>query len=410
MQNSTQAKSFVGSMRESAHNFYATMVRGEVSDANVRGYLRAASQIEDIWQQIDDRIAAAIAAGTSPWDAYGQLRYPLVFIRSARACQVFVEQLLAADAAFDPKTVGYIPRVTYDQADALCHQIEPALERAVASLNDPNFVPDIPLPLILGPRIESEGQPCPVPHLEGMIAATREIREWAAGLIAQYSNAIAQAKGEVPQAITTHITELQGQLVQGDSQLRYGSDLVGQVTQYGSTPQLHEDAENSLWAALQKFFLVNQAVAMPELLRGPIQAPGIQQGAQRPRRTNYRDMRVRPEDLWRIAAPSARSEIRGTEFGADEMNEMCEKMGGILSASAQQYLDESEAAVASGDAYIIAAMANCPFEPLYKARRPLEIAGADIPASYEFHWDFHRGHIETAPRFGRVDNWQECEE
>ena len=407
MQNSTQAKSFVGSMRESAHNFYATMVRGEVSDANVRGYLRAASQIEDVWQQIDDRIAATIAAGTPPWEAYRQVRFPLVFIRAARASQVFVEQLLAADAAFDPKTVGYLPHVTYDQADALCHQIEPGLERAVAALNDPNFVPDVPLPLILGPRVESEGQPCPVPHLEGMIAATREIREWAAGLIAQYSNAIAQAKVEVPPAVTSHITALQGQLAQGDSQLRYGSDLVGQVTQYGATPQLHEDAENSLWAALQKFFLINQAVAMPELLRGPVQAPGVPQGV---RRTGYRDIRIRPIDLWRVAAPSARSEIRGTEFGTDEMNEMCEKMGGILSASAQQYLDESESALARGDAYIIAAMANCPFEPLYKARRPLEIAGANIPAGYEFHWNFHRGHIETAPRFGRVDNWQECEE
>ena len=407
MQNSTQAKSFVGSMRESAHNFYATVMRGEVNDATVRGYLRAASQIEDIWQQIDNNIAAAIAAGTAPWDAYGKMRYPLVFIRAARTYQVFVEQLLAADAAFDPQTVGYLPRVTYDQADALCHQIQPSLERAVAALNDANFAPDVPLPLILGPRIEAEGAPCPTPHLEGMIAAAREVREWAAGLLAQYSNAVTQAKTGAPEQITRHISELQGQLAQGDSQLRYGTDLVGQVSQFGATPQLHEDAENSLWAALQQFFLVNQAVAIPGLLHPQSNAPRLNQGG--PRRA-YRDMHIRPADLWRVAAPSARSEIRGTEFGTDEMNEMCDKMGGILSAGAQQYLDDVDAAVARGDAYIIAAMANCPFEPLYKARRQLEIAGATIPATYEFHWNFHRGHIETAPRFGRVDNWQECEE
>ena len=55
-------------------------------------------------------------------------------------------------------------------------------------------------------------------------------------------------------------------------------------------------------------------------------------------------------------------------------------------------------------------MASCPFEPLYRARRQIEIAGASIPANREFHWNFHRGHIETAPRFGRAQDWQECEE
>ncbi len=85
-------------------------------------------------------------------------------------------------------------------------------------------------------------------------------------------------------------------------------------------------------------------------------------------------------------------------------------MGGMLAAGAQQYLDEVDAAVARSDASSIAAMANCPFEPLYRARRPLDIAGAHIPAGHEFHWNFHRGHVESKQRFGRVDGWQECEE
>lgn len=44
-----QAKSFLGTMREHVRHFYASSMHGEVSDANIRGYLRAASQIEDIW-------------------------------------------------------------------------------------------------------------------------------------------------------------------------------------------------------------------------------------------------------------------------------------------------------------------------------------------------------------------------
>lgn len=189
-----QAKSVLGEKRGAVRHFYATVIRGEVSDATIQGYLRAASQIEDLWQQIDERAAELIAQGVVPWEAYTQLRYPLAFIRAARTLQVFVKELLAADAAFDPQTAGYLPQITYDQANALCQQIQPALQDTLAALNDPAFVPDIPIPLVLGPRVEYGEQPCPVTHLEGMIAAAREVREWAAGLIAQYSNAVNQTK------------------------------------------------------------------------------------------------------------------------------------------------------------------------------------------------------------------------
>lgn len=403
------AKSFLSNMREHLRHFSATTLHGEVSDANIRGYLRAASQIEDVWQQIDDRLATSLAQGIAPWEAYQQLGSPLAFIRAARAHQVFVKALLEADAAADPSTAGYLPQVTYDQADALCHQIQPDLQRAVAALSDPHFVADVALPQVLGPRVEAEGAPCPLAHLQGMIAATREVREWAAGLVAQYHLAVQHAEKPVPASIPTHISTLQGKLAQGDSQLRFGVDLVGQISQGEATSQLHEEAEDSLWSALQTFFLINQAVALPELLsrqshttRREVNAPQKQ--------SSYHDRRIHPADLWRIAAPSARNELRGTTFGTDEMEEMCEKMGGVLSAGAQQYLDESEEAKQRDEIYLVSAMANSPFEPLYRARRTLTIADADIPAGYEFHWDFHRGHIEMKSRFTRVSDWQECEE
>lgn len=403
-----QAKSFLGEMREAVHHFYVTTIRGEVSDANIQGYLRAATQIEEIWQQIDEKVAGLIAQGVAPWEAYKQLGYPMAFIRAARAYQVFVKELLAADAAFDPGTAGYLPRITYDQANALCHQIQPTLQYALAALNNPNYVPEVALPLQLGPRIEDEGRQDPIAHLQGMISAAREMREWAAGLIAQYENAATQATTPMPTEISAHITALRSRLAQADSQLRFGSDLVGQVSRGQATQQLHEEAENSLWDALQNFFLLNQAVALPELLRSnQSKTTGGRQGKSG---RAYRDRSIRPDELWRVASPSARSELRGTEFGTEEMAEMWRKMGGILSAGAQQYLDEADAAVTRGDVNMIAAMANCPFEPLYRARRPLDIAGTHVPGGHEFHWNFHRGHLESSPRFGRAPSWQECED
>jgi len=408
------AKSFFGETRETAHRFYATTIRGEVSDANIQAYIRAASQIQEIWQQIDEQIAARQMQGTPTWEAYALSGYPLAFIRSARAYQVFVQELLAADAAFDPQTVGYLPRITYDQANALCYQMQGTLHDAVASLHDPAYIPEVPLPLVLGPRIENNGQPCPTTHFQGMIAAAREIREWAAGLIAEYNNAVTKIDTPIPAAITAHLSALGGRLAQADSQLRFGTDMAGQASQGNTPQQLHEETENVLWSALQQYFLLNQAIAMPQILQthptpvAPL-SPAMPPSYEANTRT-YHDHPIRPDDLWRLASPAARRELRGTTFGTDEMQEMCEKMGGILSASTQQYLDEVDAVVAHDDAYPVLAMANCPFEPIYRSRRTLQIAGSTIPAHYEFHWDFHRGHIEASQRFHRINNWQECQE
>ncbi len=401
-----QVKSPSNEKRGAVRHLYATVIRGEVSDALIQGYLRAASQVEDLWQQIDDKLAALIAQGTAPWEAYHQLRYPIVFSRAARTIQVFIKELLDADAAFDPQTVGYLPRITFDQADALGQQLQPSLEYTLAALNDPAYIPDVRLPLILGPCVENGERPCPVTHLEGIIAAAREVREWAAGLIAQYEQAVTQATIPVPEEITAHIATLHARLAQADSQLRFGTDFAGQVTQGEAPPDIHMQAENYLWDAMQSCFLLNQAVAMSELLNprpsSPYNTGQFQPAGQ------YRDLPISPEDLWRVAAPSARSQLQGSQFGTQEMQRMWRRMGGILSAGVQQYLDEVDAAVARGDAVMIAAMASCPYEPIYRTRRPLEIAGTSIPADHEFHWDFHQDRLDFTRRFTRTEDWQQC--
>lgn len=402
-----QAKSFLGEKRSTVRHFYATVLLGEVSDASIQGYLRAASQIEEVWQQLDSKLAQLIAQGIAPWEAYTQLRYALAFVQAARTYQMFVKELLAADAAFDPKTAGYLPRITYDQANALCYQLQPALHYALIALNDATYVPDVPFPLTLGPRIENEGRPCPVTHLQGIIAATDEVSTWAIGLKTQYQQAAEQAAIPIPTEIAAHLVALQRVQAQAESQWRFGTDFAGQVTQGEATPEMHMQAEDYLWNALQSFFLLNQAVAMPELLRGGVNAAGAWQGQPR---KQYHDVPIEPSDLWRVAAPNARHELRVTAFGTQEMQKMWQLLGGILSAQVQQYLDEVEAAVARGDAFAIAAMANCPFEPIYRTRRPLTLVNTTIPTDNEFHWNFHQNRIEYTQRFGRAGGWQECQE
>ena len=101
---------------------------GAVSDATIQGYLRAASQIENVWQQIDDKIEELILQGLPTWEAYNEMGYALAFVCACRMNVIIVQEFLKAETATDIASAGYLPKVTYDQALALCEHIEPTIE------------------------------------------------------------------------------------------------------------------------------------------------------------------------------------------------------------------------------------------------------------------------------------------
>lgn len=256
--------------------FVASGLHGEISDATIQGYLRAASQIEEIWQQIDDNVDALIAQGMAPWDAYTKLGYALAFIRACRTNVVFVQELLKANAA-DSARAGHLPKVTYDQALALCEHIEPYMEEAIKVTTNPGYTSrTYALPLKLGPHVRYANQPFPLPHLQGIIGAAQEMRDWAAGLLAKYELALGAAKTPVPQGVSIHLDAMKGALRLGDFHLRTGVDMVGQISKGQVADELNEKAEGFLWEAMESFFDVSQLVANPRLsVTPPRRAPGM---------------------------------------------------------------------------------------------------------------------------------------
>src|SRR5216683_7615251 len=269
--------------------FVASGLHGEVSDATIQGYLRSASQLEDIWQQIDDSVDAFIAQGMAPWDAYARMGYALAYVRACRTNVVFVQELLKADAAAEPASAGYLPKITYDQALALCEHIEPYLEEAIKASTNSRYVPTTyALPLTLGPHIRYANQHFPLPHLQGIIGAAQQTRDWAAGLLAKYELALRAAKTPVPQPVSTHVEEMRSELGLGDFRLRTGIDMVGQISNGQTTDELSKKADGFLWEAMQSFFKVSQLVAIsgtPASARPSRNAPGIvshEQTYQRP--------------------------------------------------------------------------------------------------------------------------------
>ncbi len=311
--------------------FVASSIHGEVSDATIQGYLRSASQIEEVWQQIDDNVDALIAQGMAPWDAYAKMGYALAFVRACRTNVVFVEELLKAAAAADPTRAGYLPKVTYDQALALCEHIEPYLEEAIKASTNPRYVPTAyTFPLALGPRIRYANQRFPLAHLQGIIGAAQQMRDWAAGLLAKYELALDAAKTPVPQAVSTHLEEMKSELRLGDFHLRTGVDMVGQISKGQVTDELSEKAEGFLWEAMESFFKVSQLVANP---RAPAQPM-------------YRDPRVVGREQYRERHTSPRSDpgrpVQPEPNVTDMLNQVIAGPGATQGIPAQPTPDASD--------------------------------------------------------------------
>jgi hypothetical protein len=239
---------------------------GAVNDATIQGYLRAASQIENVWQQVDDKVDELILQGLPPWEAYSRMGYALAFVRACRMNVLFVQEFLKAEAVTDAANAGYLPKITYDQALALCEHIEPTIEEAIkASSNSHYVLPPSTLPLKLGPHIASMYQSLPLSHLQGASRAAQEMKDWTAGLLAKYELALHAAKLELPQEVSAHLEQMKSELELGDFHLQTGVDMVGQISLGRVAEALHQKAEGFLWEAMESFYNVSQMVAMPDL-------------------------------------------------------------------------------------------------------------------------------------------------
>src|SRR5258708_8164247 len=156
--------------------FVTSGLHGEVSDATIQGYLRSAGQIEEVWQQIDDSVETLIAQGMAPWDAYAKMGYALAFVRACRTNVVFVQELMKAHTAMDPTNAGYLPKVTYDQALALCEHIEPYLEEAIKASTNPRYVlTTYVFPLELAPPLSYTNHQLPLPLLHTILPPPPQI-------------------------------------------------------------------------------------------------------------------------------------------------------------------------------------------------------------------------------------------
>ncbi len=132
--------------------------------------------------------------------------------------QTLGEALLDADYA--AATVGYLPRVTAEQAWMFFAQVEPWLSRARQSAVDDGYRVDdeVALPAPLPGWVAAD--PCPDAHLEAMVVAARALGtrlEAALGTVA--------AAGEPPPVHKQHAVKIRRLAVAADTDVTYARSL-----------------------------------------------------------------------------------------------------------------------------------------------------------------------------------------
>lgn len=261
---------------------------GTVSDATIQGYLRSASQIEQVWQQTEEKVQNLLFEGKTPWDAYAELGYALAFVRVCRLHVLFAQELLKANAASNQVNAGQISKLTYDQALVLCENIEPMLEEAIKASGSSYRVSSFPL--TFGPHIQSDR--VPVPHLQGVVHGVQESKSWVEGLFAQYELALPKGGIPVPKEVNDHLVSLRNEMDLAQFHFQSGVDMVGMASQGQTTNELAKKADGLLWEAIEGYAQVVQLLARPGRKIQPAKSPNPL--AEEQRIQQYRPEPVKP--------------------------------------------------------------------------------------------------------------------
>lgn len=237
----------------------AAALRGEISATTIEALRRAGRGVYGDLMLADSLREQQAMQGIDVWSMAPGARSQFLCTWNAYALQTLGEAFIDADYAADLQTVGYLPPVTAEQAARFLGEVEYWSAAARRAAADPGF--DVTtariLPAPLPPWADVE--PCPVPHLQAMLASAQAMHERAEHALADFTRA------GVPADRTQDAATLAGLAADADSALDYAAGLYSP----GASEQVHQRTENSLRRAIEGYYRLVQLLAMPELLRRP---------------------------------------------------------------------------------------------------------------------------------------------
>lgn len=370
----------------------AAAMRGEVSADTIESLRRAGRGVYEDLLLADSLRERLAMDGVDVWSMPAGSRSQLLCTWNAFALQTLGEAFVDADYAADPQTVGYLPPVTAEQAARFLGEVEHWSAAAHRAAVDPAF--DITqvqvVPALLPAWAEVE--PCPMPHLQAMLASGRAMRDRAEHALADF------ARAKVPADRAGDAATLAGLAADANSALDYAAGLWSPVMNL----QLHERTENSLRRAIEGYYRLVQLLAMPDLLRQPeVQAVTVSAAGARPLPGQ------RGFDPWVLTDPAARASWQRDRNAVRAIENLWyHDPDPAATLSIQGQID---AAVAAGhvqagvtpDGSPIGNYFCCPWSAVYLVRRPVVISGRRLRPGQQFTFDVSAEEIFEGGAFKR---------
>ncbi|POM27623.1 hypothetical protein BTM25_20390 [Actinomadura rubteroloni] len=237
----------------------ASRMKGEVPSGTLESFRRAGGVAYGEMHNAELLRRELAAAGADPWAAAPGTGSQLLCAWNAFVLQSIGEHLLDADYAADRWTAGHVPAVTHAQVTACFDRVEAWTSRArqAAGNADLDVNEIVPLPDHLPAWAEAD--PCPLPHLRGMLAATRAIRGHADVALGVFLHTV--GTGHERDADVRRLRQLAADAATA-------ADYAEGLLEADPEPDLHEAIELRLQNALEGYYHLGQLVAMPVLIAG----------------------------------------------------------------------------------------------------------------------------------------------
>lgn len=331
------------------------------------------------------------AEGRDGFSADAATKAFLVCSWNAFSLQTLGDEFVEADYGADPKTVGFLPPVTAEQALGFYDEVEHWLVRAGQAKADPAYVLDLHVPAELPAWAVAE--PCPHEHLMAMLAACRK-------LLDQAELAVAELHEGGPAEHKQPLARLASEFAAVKANAEYAEQLHAQLHQNHANRQLHERIERSIKDALERAYLVGQLAAMPELIGASGETFGLTpQVLPLPGQPGF--------DPWCLTDPDTRAGWRLDRQAGQAIETLWDydpEPRRTLSIHA-----EIDAAFAAGAiAYATDARGGrlgnfycCPWSAIYVARRPVRIGDQRLRPMQQFTFDVSAEEIVEGGEFKR---------
>ncbi|WP_158590292.1 hypothetical protein [Deinococcus sp. RM] len=228
-------------------------LRGEVSTEILEAYQRAGASIHPMLDKAEARRFMLRGTDRSWWDQPRHEQLATLCLWNAFILQTLGDTLLEADAAADPDTVGFAPRVTTDQARAYYAQVAVWLERSVLAQGDPTYDLNVTLPASLPDW--SPAEPCPREHLAALMAALERTHAHLTGVMVAFD-----AQPVLP-AHAAHATRLRTLFASTELESR----ALTQMYTPNASAELHELIEDRTRDLMADIYRLGQWLSMPAL-------------------------------------------------------------------------------------------------------------------------------------------------